>query len=84
MKLKDLSKTSLKSDKFCKSVNDLLNPINFLGVWMRGELKVECCSTSADEVIISIFTMKVYLDRLIQSTYLLAGVKGDLRLSYCN
>jgi len=48
---------------------------------MRDELKVECCSTSADEVIVSIFTMKVYLYRLIQSTYLLTRVEGDLKLS---
>ena len=51
---------------------------------MRGELKVECCSTSADEVIVSIFTMKVYLYRLIQSTYLLTRVEGDPKLSCYN
>ena len=51
---------------------------------MRGELKVECCSTSTDQVIVSIFTMKVYLYRLIQSTYLLTRVEGDLKLSCYN
>jgi hypothetical protein len=51
---------------------------------MRGELKVECCSTSADEVIELIFTMKVYLYRLIQSTNLLTRVEGDLKLSCYN